>query len=185
MRIGIDVDNVLFPFTVVFNNYIERRMGLKSGTLPGWSHWNHHQKSFGLTHEQFAELYRDAVIDEELFLQVLGIQKEASDALWELNVQGHTVVIVTDRNVPGAEREARAQTFEWLRYVPHDEVHITSDKLEANCDIYLDDRPGAIPTFLLAGKVACYWDQPWNSWFPYDRVKSWPEFVDYVGRLNA
>lgn len=183
MRLVIDCDGVLFPFIDTFSTYLAKRLNIAS--VPQATHWHFYRRALGITDEQFQELMRAAILDEELFSH--GVAPDASAAMWALSESGHTLVIATDRLVPGAEREAKAQTRDWLKnaHIPYDELVFTSDKLSARPDVLLEDRPGAVATARLAGVDAVLWDRPWNDWFPYPRVKSWDEFVKFVEGRDA
>lgn len=179
MRLVIDCDGVLFPFIDTFSAYLARRLNINS--IPPATHWHFYRRTLALTDEQFTTLMREAVLDEDLFAKG-DIPPDASEALWKLSDSGHTIIVATDRLVPGAEREAKEQTRAWLRHahIPYDSLEFTADKLSVNPDVLLEDRPGAVATARLAGVEAVLWCRPWNDWFPYPRVKSWAEFVKFV-----
>jgi 5'(3')-deoxyribonucleotidase len=184
MRIGIDLDGVGYDFATEFTGYVSGRMGV---TLPHYTHWNSHQKHWGLTHAQMLELMCDALQEDALWRDAAPFPG-FPEATWALTDAGHTVVIATDRLQDTEHaRLAQSVTRDWLatNRIIYDELIFTADKRDANADIFIDDRPGAIPTLLLAGVDAVYMDRPWNEAFPYKRVRDWEEFVQYVEDHNV
>lgn len=184
MRIGLDIDGCAYPFASEFTDYVSHRMGIE---LPLYTHWNSHQKHWGLTHAQMKELMCEALVDGSLWRTAEPLPG-FPEATWALQDAGHTVVIATDR-LQGTEHERLAQsvTRDWLatNRVIYDELVFTADKRDVCSDIFIDDRPGAIPTLLLAGVDAVYMNRPWNAAFPYKRVRNWEEFVQYVEDRNV
>lgn len=178
-RIGIDLDGCAYPWAGEIRRYVSKKLGTE---LPPFIHWNSHEKDWGVTNAQLGELMEEALASGRLWKY--GYPEEGfAKATWDLVEMGHRVVIATDRlqNTESASL-ARRVTRQWLLDVQanYDELIFTADKREANCDVFIDDRPQAIPLLLLAGTDAVYFDRPWNRKFPYPRVKSWTEFVDYI-----
>lgn len=193
-RIGIDIDGVLYDFAGEFTRYAAKRLNVD--TLPQPTVWDFHTEQWGLTSEQLAQLMGDALLSGELWSNGRPLHHggpwyrcdgtdsyRMQDALWKLSDAGHTIVLVTDR-LQGTpyERAAKSATREWLRKVGanYDELHFASDKTQFNCDIFLDDRPGAVPSMRLAGINAVYMQQAWNADYPYPRVSSWAQFITFV-----
>lgn len=184
MRIGCDLDGCAYPFAEEFTQYVSYRLGVQ---LPPFTHWNSHQKHWGLSHEQLSELMADALQDGRLWSRAAPVRGFA-DATWKLIEMGHTVVIATDRlqDTPYAKL-ARQVTRQWLLNVHanYDELIFTADKRDARADIFIDDRPQAIPTLRLDGVTAIYFSRPWNLQFPYPRVDTWDEFVKFVEEQSS
>lgn len=179
-RIGIDLDGCVYPFAQEFTKYASRRMGVE---LPLPDHWFWYTKKWAITHQQFRDLLVEALLDGEIWSNADPIPG-AVGALWQLSDMGHRIIIATDRlQQTEHERKARAVTRLWLQRagINYDDLIFTSDKRDADVEVFLEDRPGAVPTLRLAGVDAIYYTQPYNEWFPYPRVSSWPEFVEYVG----
>lgn len=181
MRIGIDLDGCAYPFVETITKYASERFGVD---MPPFTHWNSHEKLWGLTHDQLKHLMIDAMREQKLWWNEQPHEGFA-DATQQLSRMGHTVVIATDRlqGTPWAEI-AQTATRHWLRRygVVFDELLFTSDKRDANADVFIEDRPKAVPMLLLDGVDALYMTRPWNEWFPYNRVNSWAEFVEYIDR---
>lgn len=181
MRVGLDLDGCAYPFVEDFTAYVCRRLHVSS--LPMASAWDFHTSQWGLNQNQMLELMKDAVLEGALWKQgapEVGFAK----ATWDLQTAGHTVVICTDKNVPGVELEAQELTRTWLRDVGaiYDELLFSADKSVAGTDVFIDDRPGTVPTLRMAGVDAVYFDRPWNHSYPYPRIYSWAGFVEFVAR---
>lgn len=82
------------------------------------------------------------------------------DMLLKIKKNGHKAIIVSDQ-----KEESRFITLKWLSYysIEFDELHYTSKKYEANCDIYIDDNPYVLDSLIKHGKIDnyCYKHQ-WN-----------------------
>lgn len=180
-RIGIDLDGVAYPFVETIQKFASKKFGVD---MPPFEHWNDHEKKWGLTHEQLRDLMVEALRANELWWS--GKPHDGFvQATADLYQAGHEIVIATDR-LQGAPSAFLAETAtrHWLRFhgVVYDELLFTHDKRDANADIFIEDRPKAVPTLRLAGVDAVYMDRPWNTWFPYPRVHSWRQFVRYVAQ---
>lgn len=104
----------------------------------------------------------------------------ATAALDELARQGHEIVIITLK-----PDWAVHDTFAWIadHRVPTREVHITSNKWEVSCDIYLDDSPEQLTRYLeeRPDRLVCRFVRPWN--YPIEGVLdigTWKDFVEFA-----
>jgi hypothetical protein len=140
LRIGLDVDGVLYPFVAVVRAWLLERgwAGAELGPVTQWAFY----RDWGLTdeewHAEFVAGIRAGV--------VFGPAQLAGDdlaALAALAAAGHELHLVTARNVPGVEAEARALTWRWVAElgVPVTSVTISSDKGCVDTDLFLEDSP--------------------------------------------
>lgn len=175
MRIGIDIDNTLYPLAEELREYFSHRLGY---ALPTETHWDSHILHWGLSGNLYSEIIGEGVEDGDLFRHAEAYPG-ASEATWRLSEAGHTIVIATARR---SNPLVRKVTRDWLlkESIYYDELIFDKDKRAAAADIFIDDKPTNIPVLLLAGVRAVYFDQPWNRDMPYPRVKSWAEFADGV-----
>lgn len=135
-----------------------------------------------------------AVFDGKLweFLKESGIYSVlpevpgASDVLDGLTREGHEIVFVTSR--PDWAQQA---TEDWLRdhmapwvFTGENLIHAEGSKLEAECDIYIDDAPHHLVEIFEAGKHAIAFDQPWNRHVTVTyRARAWTEIRAQVRSL--
>ena len=110
----------------------------------------------------------------------LEVYDGAVEALRRLNRRGHDIVVITSK-----PDWAIHDTLEWLadHRIPTREIHITDDKYEIDCDVYLDDSPYKLPEYVRErpDRLVCRFVRPWNE--PVDGavdVESWEEFEAVV-----
>src|SRR5690606_18901965 len=103
-------------------------------------------------------------------------------ALDEL-ARDHEIVIVTTK-----PSFAVADTHEWIaeHRLPTNEVHITDEKWEGDCDVFLDDGPHVLPGLVAGRPESVVWRyvRPWND--PVAGavdVEDWPDFQRVVAEL--
>ena len=176
LRIGIDVDDVLYPFSERVHHYCEVA-GLTNGkTITQWEFHN----DYGIPRDRLwdfiKDLYRNGVLMEPPYP---GVAFQAQ----RLTSAGHEVLIVTAR---GFEADiaplVRRETERWLEFyeIPFDSLHFSRDKREVEADWFIDDSVGNVSKLLAAGTEARLRDQPHNQTSTLPRVFSLSEFVDDV-----
>lgn len=180
MRLGIDLDGVVADFNGGWTRLYNEQYGTNL-TGDSVTRWNHIPD---LTHfRHMGEFWRWAAnLDGVSLFRDLDTFPGAVDALRELAVD-HDIVIVTTK--PGF---AVNDTHAWIaeKQIPTTEVHITEDKWEVDCDVFLDDGPHILPG-LVAGRpdsVVCRYVRPWNH--PVAGavdVEDWPAFQKVVASL--
>lgn len=179
--VGIDLDGCAYPFVEEIRAWAEKALGY---ALPSTTHWNSHQKHWGLSHEQFGSMMNDALEAGDLWKDgppAPGFTKALSD----LRASGFKVVIGTDRLQGQPLHDlAKMRTLDWLGMIDaqYDDIIFTADKRDIGAHYFIEDRPQAVPLLRLAGTDAVYMDRPWNHWMPGPRVRNWQEFVQYVLR---
>ena len=180
MRLGIDLDGVVADFNGGWTRLYNRQYGtnLDAHSVTRWNHIP------DLTHfRHMGEFWRWAAdLDgASLFrhLDTFPGSVEALDAL----ARNHDIVIVTTK-----PDFAVADTYEWVaeKRLPTNEIHITEDKREVDCDVFLDDGPHVLPG-LVSGRprsVVCRYVRPWNHPVPGAvDVHDWDEFRTVVDGL--
>lgn len=185
VRIGIDLDGCAYPFSEEFTPYAAKRLGVEK--LPPIYDWEFHSSQWALSDEQLNDLIADAFLEQQVWHSAAPYTGFA-EALWKLDEAGHTIVICSNRGIRSdIERSAKLVTAKWLldNRVPYNELILSADKRDADADIFIDDRPQAIPTLRLAGVDAVYMHRKWNQEYPYPRVHDWEEFVQYVEDRNV
>lgn len=198
MRIGLDLDGVLFDFVGALERYCDapcdfhaacRRSEVvgfprfKRTKVPA-TRWTFYEE-WGWSASLFKHICNKATDEGNLFLDGV-IDPKAYNALWNLRFKGHDLIIITARDF-GKPGEAERQTKQWLSVndVPYVELHFTQDKTQFNVDVMLDDSVDILQTFDPLLATAVCWDQPWNQGWEGHRVSSWPEFVLFIEQMEA
>lgn len=178
MRLGIDLDGVVYPFVEQFTKYAEMRLGR---SLPEVKQWNFPVEQWGLTVERFIELMADGA--NEGFLWWEG-QPEfgAREVLLKLRDLGHKIIFVTDRAPKGGEWQAKVATITWLHDhgFEYDGLFVVRDKTGLGLDLLIDDGPHNIERADAAGEMAVVFDRPWNRDVETGRVYSWSDVQTWV-----
>jgi uncharacterized protein len=183
MRLGIDLDGVVANFTKGWIDFYNRDFdaALAVESAVEWDGLT------DLTHFQdMREFWRwSSDLDGRSLFWHLETFAGAVEALHALHSEGHEIVIITAK-----PDFAIADTHDWIARIgiPTDEVHITEDKWEVDCDVYLDDGPHVLPTLLLnrPDRVICRYVRPWNR--PLAGaidIRDFDEFRTLVDRLES
>lgn len=179
MKIGVDLDGVMYSFADGMRDAYERKYGTRPPVVTTWDFWR--QPGWDISYKKWHALYRDAVLDGELLWK--GEPAKGSvTALEYLVARGHYVAIITHRACEGAEMECRWATEHWLAQhrVPHHSLAITDTKNVFGLDVILEDNLENLSAARQVGERAVCFDQPWNQGWHGDRVYSWLEFVDLI-----
>jgi 5'(3')-deoxyribonucleotidase len=181
MRLGIDLDGVVADFNGGWTRFYNREHGTAL-TAASVTDWNQIPE---LTHfRHMGEFWRWASdLDGASLFRHLEPLPGAIEALEELATEHEIVIITTKPDF------AVGDTFEWIAEhgIPTREVHITEDKWDVACDVYLDDGPHVLPGLVAARPhaVVCRYVRPWNDPVPGAvDVADWAEFqrvVKYTG----
>ncbi|GIU92557.1 MAG: hypothetical protein KatS3mg011_1463 [Acidimicrobiia bacterium] len=180
MRLGIDLDGVVADFNTGWISRYNQEYGadipfdaVRSwDAIPSLTHFRH----MG----EFWEWARDHG-GHSLFRH-LEPYPGALETLRRL-ARRHDLVIVTTK-----PDWAIPDTYSWIgqHEIPAREVHITEEKWEVPCDVYLDDAPHVLEG-LIAHRpraVVCRYVRPWNHPLPGAvDVESWDDFENLVGQL--
>ncbi len=156
MRVGIDLDGVLYDFVGALRDYA----GMHNA--PEARRWEFYE-DWGWTREKFKEVCDAGVGDGEIFWRGSPIDG-AVELTHALKAAGHRVVIVTARDF-GSAGASRNATRSWLRAwgFHYDELHFAEDKTQFNLDWMLDDSPHVAEQFRGHPKTRfVLMDQPWN-----------------------
>jgi 5'(3')-deoxyribonucleotidase len=177
MRLGIDLDGVVADFNGGWTRFYNRQYGTDL-TADAVTRWNHIPD---LTHfRHMGEFWRWAAdLDGASLFRHLDTFPGAVEALVDLSRE-HDIVIVTTKPAFAVK-----DTYEWIteKELPATEVHITEDKWEVDCHVFLDDGPHVLGG-LVAGRpesVVCRYVRPWNDPVPGAvDVEDWPAFQRVV-----
>jgi hypothetical protein len=176
MRIGIDIDDVLYPWYVTAHGICERA-GITNGVTP--SSWRAYE-DYGCTDEAWYAALAAATLTGELY--EAAPLEDAAVQLQRLRDAGHTVHLVTARGFMQHGDLIKAWTIRWIldHEVPHDSLTFSRDKTLVRTDAFLDDAPHNYDELLAAGVAVWLLHAPHNVGQRRDRlcVASLREFVD-------
>jgi uncharacterized HAD superfamily protein len=157
MRIGLDVDGVLYQWSATARAILNRKHGITITESETWNWVKEH-----CTPEQWKSLWEENM--PELYTAGL-YYPGAQQAVKILVAENHEVILITA--TPEAVRAARAQVlFEdfpdisGLIYIP---VLSTNKTAWVKCDMYLDDKPETAAETARAGHRSLLQDRPWNQ----------------------
>ncbi len=187
IRVGVDLDGVVYDFTEAMRSYLAIYHGYDRAKLPDPPQW-HTWESWGLTQAQFTDYFAQGV--EAGHVWWTGEPEPgAVDALEDLRNEGHTIHIVTHRNNMGAT--GMANTSLWLEQhcVPYDSLTFSRFKTDLKTDIFLEDNVDNYLALEVSGVVPVLMDRPWNSRDPralrFRSVRNFQQFYDLVGGYAA
>lgn len=179
MRIGLDVDDVLFPFS-----RIAHALCVQAGVANGREvdRWEMHE-SYGCTR---AEVWDDVLYPAYAEGMLLNAPYAGTRAILTAlrDDHGHSVHLVTARGYePRYGGMVREHTSRWLETyeLPFDSLTFTKDKTDVRTDIFLDDSVKNVKRLVEHGTNAYLADQPHNRSDTYlHRVADLAEFCDIV-----
>lgn len=169
LRIGVDLDGVLYRWDDTARHMLRERFGLELSESQAWDYIKDN-----VPEDAWRWLWTKGV-HEGLFRHG-SLYKGAADAMRRL-CKEHDVVVITKR-----PRSAVRDTLAWLAYQRWEprEVHIVEgSKTEVRrCDVYVDDswdNCNELATKFRDSAVLL-WNRPWNTkrMYPY-RVHTWDE----------
>jgi 5'(3')-deoxyribonucleotidase len=183
LRLGIDLDGVVADFVAgwISRYNQEFEADLTPASVQTWDGLH------TLTHFEDKDEFWKWASDHGggSVFRHLETYEGATDALHQLAMHGHQIVIITMK-----PDWAVHDTFAWIadHRLPTREVHITSEKWYVPCDVYLDDSPEQLASYTekRPGSMICRFVRPWNTPVPgVVDVKTWPEFVNRVQEHGA
>lgn len=172
MRIGVDLDGVVYDWESTARYLIEAHHGIK---VEQSRYHDHIQDQ--VPDEIWQWLWTDGV-DLGLFKYGKYI-RGSIDGLRELAKCG-TLEVVTIR-----PRKVIQDTLRFISGLPDvfNGVHILGDnglKSSVGCDIYVDDNASVIQEVRTAGREGIVFNQPWNQDVLGPRAYDWPGVMQHV-----
>lgn len=172
MKIGLDLDQTIYPFVMAYREMVLRKYSDLPRPLPQLSSYGFFL-DWGITNDDFV---RDLTVEAKDLYKYPPFY-EALTSVPRLAAQGHDIYIVTAR-----VRAARALTFKWVEEWFGDSVAglvIGTDKTVLKTDIFLDDAPKVIESLRGHTRVVIM-DQPYNRHMAGERVQTIYEFETLV-----
>ena len=167
MRVGFDLDGVLFDFGQCVKEYLEA-IGQdhlwKSGPNPK-PYWDFY-KDWKWTTPQFLEFCNDGADAGYIFRG--NVRPGAVEAVWAVKEMEHEIVIITDRNFGTTPDVSHKATIEWwheFEFPEFDEIHFSADKTCVPTDIFVEDKHANFEDLQLAGTPCYLVTRPWNDEF--------------------
>lgn len=180
MRVGVDLDGVVYNFVSAFRNYRVSK-GISFESMPDplkyemWSDW-------GISKEEFYESMSQGEA-AGLFHQGQPYDR-AIGGIRQLKADGHSIHIITHR----LSAHAQTSTIGWLaaNEIPYDTLTFAKEKNGYPIDICIEDQPHNAEAVELNGVPCFLITRPWNSEVPWERrVASWDEFVKRVRKEDV
>jgi FMN phosphatase YigB (HAD superfamily) len=182
MRVGVDLDGVIYDFAMHVRRYLVDHEGHDAAALAhleSWDFWT----VWGWDDERFARAC-DAAVDAGVLYATGEPNAGAVEALRRIADAGHTLHVVTARTAGTAASAAFVATQTWLDTygVPYTSLTMSADKTVVPTDVFIDDSLPNYDALVAAGVRAYLLNQPWNA--PFDdgrrRVADVPEFADLI-----
>lgn len=178
MRVGIDLDGVLYPFMETFCELA----GLEPPDPCPWDFF----RPLGMSEPEFWEKVRHLTLTEGLYARDVQFPPDAHQALRELRDRGHRLEIVTARlHHDRALNDAIiTQTFAWLRNSGARHLFFGVNIINRlapkdGVDILVDDAPHNLGADAPYTPIA--WDRQWNGHVEAEyRARTWEEVVEHV-----
>lgn len=141
MRIGFDLDGVLYNFGDSVRRYLEftgQGHVWKSGPTKE-AYWDFY-KDWGWTSKQFVEFCNEGA--DAGFIFTGPARPGASEAVNAIKSMGHTIHIVTDRAFGSCPSVSHMNTTKWLREhdIPFDSLTFSADKTVVKLDMMIEDK---------------------------------------------
>jgi hypothetical protein len=157
MKIGLDIDDVLFPWSQHAHNACEAA-GITNGAQV--TRWRFYE-DYGCTADEFWEVVNAAYVDGMLQRSPY---PGVTDLLSRVRGDGHSIHLVTARGFEGALAPMiRQHTVEWVAQIPHYSLTFSADKTVVLADVFLDDSARNVEALHAAGRRAFLMDQPHNQ----------------------
>ena len=184
MRIGIDLDGVLYNFGDSVKRYLDH-IGQghlwKSGPTPS-PFWDFY-KDWGWTGQQFVDMCNAGA--DAGFIFTGPAREGAVEAMGRIAATGNEIIIITDRPFGSSPMVSQANTEEWLwqHGIEYDELWFSADKTCAPTDMFVEDKLENYDALVANGTAAYLINRAWNHVDGGDarrRIDSISEFADAV-----
>lgn len=176
-RIGVDLDGVTYDYVSALRNRFAS-YGKPVDSMPDPHCWNIWE-CWGMEKDDWVKAADRAAV-EGVFHQGTACDG-AIEALCKLKKVGHTIHIVTHRELP----HAQTSTIGWLNSqgIPYDTLTFSKEKTGFPVDVFIEDNidnaraveASGVPCFLLT--------RPWNKDAEdCRRVDTWEDFIAIIER---
>lgn len=185
MRVGFDLDGVLFNFGDSVKRYLES-IGeghvWKSGPTekPYWDFY----KDWGWTGQQFVDMCNAGA--DAGFIFCGPARHNAAKAVQTVKELGHTVVIITDRPFGSTPYVSQMNTQKWLAQhkIPFDEIYFSADKTCVPTDMFVEDKLENYDALDAAGVEVYLINRAWNFVDGGDERRRIRSVIDYARKVE-
>lgn len=158
-KIGVDIDDVLFPWADTAHMLCERA-GITNGRMyDSWQMW----ESYGCTKKDWLNAVKGMVLDG--YYVTRHPMPGALESMERLKQAGHTIHLVTARGKFALGAQIRTATIEWLDkfQVPHDTLTFSPDKTVLPTDFFIEDNVDNYDALWAAGTQTVLVNRPHNA----------------------
>lgn len=185
MRIGLDLDGVIYDFGSAFRKFLIEQRGWDPKWCTEPTRWEFYE-DWGLNLEGFKRLCHVAADSNRLWC-VYGVLGGASvkEHLLRLKNAGHTIHIITHRGFGSHRAISSLETSRWLclHEIPYDTLTFCGDKTIIKTDFMIEDNVDNYVALEKSGCQSVLINRPWNSQLENARrVDTVAEFVDMILR---
>ncbi len=182
MRIGLDVDGVIYDFTRAYNAKLQ---SLGHEVTPETEALIYdYYTEYGYSRKEFLNHLDEMVDCGQIFWT--GYLCEPYIPFWidQLREQGHTIHIITHR-VSGKVMSCEEATKHFFREmkIHYDSLTFSQDKTSVPTDIFLEDHTSNYDALVKAGVETWLVNRPYNQDGPEEyrkRVASFTEFAEKI-----
>lgn len=185
LRVGSDMDAVVYAFDRSCAQLIHRMTGRPLVTMPPATEWDFWAE-WGMSTSEFFAFFEAGVRSGWLFRH--GPEIPGAIAALKRLGANHDLVFVTNRDVFGQGQLTMESTRFWLaqRGITDPEIVFSADKIGLGLDFHLDDSPEVIAGMQAAGEPVVICSRPWNAHLPGLRAATWGHYeamVESAARL--
>jgi len=181
MRVGLDIDDVLFPWTEHAHAAAERAGITNGAQITQWDF----AADYGCTREEWWDVinaeYRAGMLEREPYPGTANLLALARE-------NGATIHLVTARGFEGQLAGfVRRTTAEWATQLPHDSLTFSKDKAAVRTEVFLDDSVHNCLAVKKVGTFAFLRDQVHNRGMEsarLPRARDLAQFLCLVGAIS-
>lgn len=192
MRVGIDLDGVLYNFGDSVKRFLDdtdRGHLWKSGPTPS-PFWDFY-KDWGWSSGQFVDMCNEGADAGYIFGgDIRHTRENAVETMWNLWLRGHELIVITDRQFGSTPEVSHELTKQWWAdnsFPSYTEIHFSSDKTCVPTDVFVEDKIENYDAIEAAGTPCFLINRAWNQvndGIERVRIDDISEFVDSVSLIQ-